>query len=208
MTRSIADRWWTRTLKSNAILLARAAVTVAALGLMASCGVAPPHPDAQITRQELVEFRQTMVDYAGKADEYLNKIRQGKNVSDFTLGWFVYNILTEVSSIDDDLYIYLNRDDHDILHYLKTTFRDNPAGEIATLDAMAKQKNPTLRLIARFGLKSLRHIPDDDEPPDVQARDRRDLAAALAALKTRWRRRRPKCRSPGNIQSSPLYAGC
>lgn len=99
-----------------------------------------------------------------------------------TLGWFIYDVLTELSSQDVGLYDYFNKDHDGIQGYLKVTFRDHPIEEISAIDSMAKRGHPTLRLSARYALEALRHIPDSSEPSEIQERDRRELAGALATL--------------------------
>ncbi len=95
----------------------------------------------------------------------------------------MYDVLTELSSQDDELYDYFNNDDINLQVYLKTRFHDHPLDEIAALDRLAKQGRPTLRLSARYALETLRHIPNSDEPAETQSRDRRELADALTTLR-------------------------
>jgi hypothetical protein len=159
--------------------LARAALSVCLLLLVAACGTAP-RPAAEASREELEDFRQTMQDDAEKIGEYIAKLQSGKNISELTIGWFVYDVLTELASQDDKLYYYFNNKDHDLQLYLKIQFHDHPLAEIAALDTLARQGHPTLRLAARSALESLRHIPNSEESADIQSRDRRALAGALA----------------------------
>lgn len=137
---------------------------------------------ADQSREEMEDFQQIMRDDANQVRKYISKTQDGKNISELTLGWFIYDILTELSSQDDALYKYFNNDNTDLQTYLKTCFHDHPLSEIAALDALAKQGHPTLRLSARYALETLRHVPDSDEPEETQIRDRRELAGALATL--------------------------
>ncbi len=149
--------------------------------LAAACGTAPrPAPEA--SPEELEDFRQVMQDNTNKLEEYLIKTKKGKNISELTLGWFAYDILTELSSQDDVLYDYFNKDNGNIQVYLKTRFKDQPLDEIAKLEGLAAQGHPTRRLAARYALETLRHIPDSSEAAGIQERDRGDLASAMLTL--------------------------
>jgi hypothetical protein len=149
--------------------------------LMGACGTAP-RPTSDPSSEEMEDFRQVMQQNTAKLDEYLLKTKKGNNISELTLGWFTYDILTELSSQDDGLYDYFNKDNGNIQVYLKTEFKDQPLDEIAKLETLAAQGHPTLRLAARYALETLRHIPDSSEAADIQERDRRDLAAAMLTL--------------------------
>lgn len=134
------------------------------------------------SREEMEDFQHSMLENAKQAGQYLRITRDGDNISEFTLGWFVYDVLVELSSRDDALYEKFNKNNKDIADYLKTSFHDRPLAEIADLDKLAKQGHPTLRLSARYALETLRHIPNPAETQDIQLRDRRELASALATL--------------------------
>lgn len=153
---------------------------IAAILLMVVACTSPHPAAAPISEEEAQDFKQTMATDSQTAGEYLRKTQNGKNITEFSLGWFVYNVLTELSSMDDGLDKQFN---HDVQSYLKTTFHDNPDSEIAKIDAMAKEGHTPIRLAARSALECLTHIPDSNEPPETQAEDRRQLAAALASLK-------------------------
>ncbi len=159
-------------------------MAVAAAGLLLATGcqstsVATTGPD----REEMEDFRQSLIQDSQTINKYLQHTRQGQNVSEFALGWIVYSTLIEISEQDKDLYNFFNKDGHDLQIYLRTTFHDQPEAQVAALDALAQRGDTTLRLIARHGLDSLRHIPDSADPPDVQARERSQLADRLAVLK-------------------------
>lgn len=149
--------------------------------LLAACGT-PPRPVAEMSAEEIENFRSVMSHDAGKVVDLIRKTQNGNNVSEMTIGWFIYDILTEISSVDVELYNYFNKDNMGIQGYMKNRFRDHPVEEIAAIEALAKQGQPTIRLTARYALEALRHIPDSSEPLDIQARDRRELAATLATL--------------------------
>ncbi|HXP97128.1 MAG TPA: hypothetical protein VN809_10480 [Telmatospirillum sp.] len=139
-------------------------------------------PTNDASREEMEEFQQSIQDSAQKIGDYIKLTQRGDNISELMLGWFVYDILTEISSQDNDLYKYFNNDDKDLQTYLKINFRDHPVAEIAALDRLAKHGHPTFRLSARYALETLRHIPNAAEPEETQIRDRRELASALATL--------------------------
>jgi hypothetical protein len=145
------------------------------------CGTASK-PLSDATREEINDFRQSMQDSAKQANDYLNKTRAGTNISEFTIGWFVYDVLIELSSRDEVLYKHFNNNNKDLQDYLKSNFRDHPLEEITAIENLARQDQPTLRLSARYALEALRHIPNPAEAEEIQTRDRRELASALATL--------------------------
>ncbi|WP_146002885.1 hypothetical protein [Telmatospirillum siberiense] len=151
------------------------------LFLLCACGT-PPRPTNDAGPEEMENFRAEMAHDAVKAGDYLKKTQGGTNISEMTLGWFIYDVLTELSSQDVELYDYFNKDNASVEGYLKTRFKTHPVEEIAAIDSLAKRGHPTLRLSARYALEALRHIPDSGEPSDIQERDRRELAAALSTL--------------------------
>lgn len=159
----------------------------ACLLILAGCAVPPP-PAATEDRVILEEFRHEMVIDADKAGDFLERTRQGTNLSEMTLGWYVYDLLSELSSQDDVLYHHFYDDDRDLQDYLKTVFRDQHASEIAVIEESAKTGHPLRRLSARYALEVLCHIPNPGEPAEVQARDRRELAATLVTLQDLLRR--------------------
>ena len=61
------------------------------------------------------------------------------------------------------------------------------AAEIAAIDAVTAGRPLPLHLAARWGLESLRHIPDSDDPAAKQTQDRKDLLEALQALEIHLR---------------------
>lgn len=135
------------------------------------------------TREEVEDYRNSLRSEAAAVQKYLHQTQAGKNVSELSLGWVAYDILVTVSTQDDGLYDYFNQGGRDLQTYLKTAFQRDPAHEIATLDAMVEQTCALSRRVARDTLEALRHIPDSGEAAEVQERDRKDLARALAALK-------------------------
>ena len=160
------------------------AATLAAACLLFAAACGSPTEATAPSREEMEDFQQSLVQDSKTINKYLLQTRQGQNVSEFSLGWIVYSTLIEVSAQDQELYKFFNRDGRDLQLYLRTTFHDHPAAEVAALDDLAQRSNTTFRLIARQGLEALRHIPDGADPANVQAADRAALAKTLAVLKT------------------------
>ena len=117
-----------------------------------------------------------------QVDEFLKAASQGQ-VSQFGLGMFVYVLLGEASAKDEELARYIERDDGDAASYLRNVFARQPAQEVAAVEAMAARGHHDQRLAVGYALESLSHIPDGDDAPDIQARDRGELAGALTRLK-------------------------
>ncbi len=152
-------------------------LTVGLAFLLAAC--AEPPTDVE----DRAEFRQQLVHDQAIVTEFLQKTEAGVNLSDFALGWFVDSFLIEIAAHDDGLSRRFYKGGQFMDTYLTETFQNHPAEEIAAIERMAERRNTTLRMAARYALEVLRHIPNTKAPPQEQARDRRDLANALRALK-------------------------
>ncbi len=151
--------------------------------LLVPAGGCSSAPTTLQTAEEQEEFRQTIEQDAAKVDGILHKTEAGKNVSEMELGWFICTLLNDVSIDDVELFSRFHKNGQLTETYLRTTFQSHAGDEIAAIEAMAEEEHTPQRLAARFGLDALRHIPTSKDPPDIQARDRRDLAAILTALK-------------------------
>jgi hypothetical protein len=162
--------------------IASLAFAASCLAVTLSCTMAERPPTTQ-TPEEIAGFHQLLLDHARMLDKYILQSQHGSNVSEFSMGWIVYDILLMVNAQDDDLYDYFNSEHINVETYLKTVFRDHPDQQIAGLDAMIDASPSTLRRIARQALDTLRHIPNGKEPPEIQARDRTALLQALVLLK-------------------------
>ncbi len=149
---------------------------------MATACSTPKPPTPFQTREDAEDFRQSLLTDARTIDKFTGETRAGENVSEFSLGWLVYTILVSASSTDERLYHFFNADGRDTQLYLRTTFHDHPVQQIAALDALIAEHPSPLRYAARYALESLRHIPESDEPPNAQQRDRGELADNLARL--------------------------
>jgi hypothetical protein len=153
-----------------------------AVALTLSACATPRLPAPDEDREAVEEFRQNMSDYASTTARMLEQTRHGTNLSQMTLGWFAYDLLSVLSSQDDALNQHFNADGSDLQSYMKTAFQDNPATEIARLEALTRNEHASRRQAARYALEILRHVPNSGASADAQAAERRDLAAALASL--------------------------
>lgn len=126
-------------------------------------------------------------DILANADEALtlaSATQHGQNISTFTAGWFVEGVLTQLSSQDPALATHFGGD---VISYLKGPFSQAPEQEIAYLDKIIGQGNEPragARQAARWALEALRAIPDSDDPPDLQQKDRQNFTTALQSLAT------------------------
>jgi len=157
----------------------------AALSLVActpqdGSGVVSAAPVA-VTDQDLIDFRQDMATNSREARVLATRAREGENLSELSVGWYVYGVLTELSSVDPVL------DEHfgsDVLFYLKHQFRLNAAANVEAIDHLDgdAKRMAAIRSAAHWALESLCHIPTGREPEAMQASQREMLAAALDSL--------------------------
>jgi len=136
-------------------------------------------PAAAEDADDRAEARQEVTADRAKAADLRQVTERGKNLSDMRLGLFAIHLLNEMSDGDAVLYGFVHRDDHSTIGYLEEVFQYHSSEEVAALEALGPEPH---RQVARAALEMLRHIPDGAEPPETQARDRGDLAAALARL--------------------------
>jgi len=167
------------------------------VSLAVASGCAPPrYVPVFESAEEAEDFRQTLLANSRAVEQMLQKTEAGENVSNFSLGWLVYNILTLVSGRDEELYRRFDGGGRDVQIYLKTQFRTQPEQEIAALDALLAEEETALRLTARSALDALRHIPDPKDPPEAQKRDRAELAEALRLLQDSLQRAASEVEAP------------
>ncbi len=169
------------TRRAEFVRILAIAMTAICLATATSCA-SPKRPTPFETAEDAEDFRQSLLTDVRAIDKFANQTTEGQNISEFSLGWLVYTILVTVSSEDQQLYDFFNVDGRDLQVYLKTTFQNHPEEQIAALDAMIARTPSTLRSTARYALESLRHIPNSDEPPQVQQHDRDELAKDLTQL--------------------------
>jgi hypothetical protein len=152
-------------------MLFAAALVVASLPALAdpSCTAAPPPAG--------------LSDYAARAAAMAERSRQGDNLSRFTVGWYVADLLAELAERDPELARRVRPDGRLVVEYLIGPFQDHAREEIQAVDALAAKANRPVRLAARYALEALRHIPDADDPAANQAEDRADLAGALGCVR-------------------------
>ena len=156
-------------------------IAVVLLIALAACGT--PRTITLDDRDDAIEFRKSLEDYARSTGDLLRDMRHGKAVSDFSMGMLTYDILTTVSAVDSGLYGYFTADGQDIEDYLKTRFQAKPEEELAALDKLGGQGSPTLRAVARHTLDALAHLPDSHDLPAAQKADRALLENALQQAK-------------------------
>lgn len=171
-----------RTGRIVLVLLACAFVGFAAAdGLLA-----PKIKQAEAASDAIAEtrdFQNTLRENEASADKYIRALQQGSDLSQMTVGWYVYNVVSLLASRDDALSDYLAQHGGDLRHYLETTFRKQPQQEIAAIRALSDDKTPALHEAAADALEALRHIPDPMDAPATRARDRKDLMQSLIQLK-------------------------
>lgn len=157
----------------------------AALTLWVAACAAEAPADIQ-SDEDLAEFRHAIEAETAQVDGFVRKTQQGGNLTEFTLGWFVVNLLNQLCSQDQELFAYVHGDDHrSIENYLRTTFQAKPDEEMQGLGEMAERGHPATRLAARDALDALTHIPDTQSSAETQATARRELKDILLRLKLR-----------------------
>ena len=151
------------------------------------CGIAPasdmdddPEVDEATFFAGLIQGARTTI------DEYSEKTRRGKNLSDVTLGLFVSRLLGAFGTQDVEISRHLHENDRFIEAYLIQVFQYHPDDEIRFFEDQSAQsttpRQRSLRLSAARALSLLKAIPDGKAPPAQQEQDRQDLLVVLAAL--------------------------
>lgn len=121
----------------------------------------------------------------GRIEGYLAQAKAGKPVSKYGMGWTAYRLLSRLAGMDAGLDAHFRAKNSDVMSYLQWEFAEHPNSEIAAMDALAKEGNEAIRLIARDMLLALKRMPSDKDPPEVQQRDREALGRVLEDLKAR-----------------------
>jgi hypothetical protein len=148
-------------------------------GLIA-CAARPPS-EAEIADAEIrAEFRDDLDSDMQRVQSLLDRTREGKNLSELTLGWFVLGLLSQLSGQDKELFQRFHPGDSSIESYLRNRFRTHPDDEIAPL--LADTPQPAVRRAAGYALQALTVIPDAKDSPAQQAECRSALAASLESL--------------------------
>lgn len=164
-------------------------------GLIACAARAPS--EADIADAEIrAEFRDNLDSDIRRVQSLLDQTREGKNLSELTLGWFVLGLLSQLSGQDKELFQRFHPDDSSIESYLRTRFRTHPDDEIAPLLASRGAPQPAVHLAAGYALQALTVIPDAKGTEAQQAECRTALAASLAALHASLIRARSEADAP------------
>ncbi|HIJ63132.1 MAG TPA: hypothetical protein HPQ04_10620 [Rhodospirillaceae bacterium] len=160
------------------LVIAGALAACAATGKPAVAGM-PTHQDEPAAWDP--EVRDDLLTEAAEASRLAAKARSGINPSEMTVGWFVSGVLNALAGVDEGLETYFGGN---VMGFLRNRMAAQPAVEVQAVSAMAAGGGPAapVRRAAGWALESLRHIPDAGEPPEVQLRDRNDLASALESL--------------------------
>jgi hypothetical protein len=163
-------------------MVAAAAIVVIAIGGLLALRFAPAVASGDDAAEAAQEFRAEVADESKAVKGMIDETKAGKNLSDFRVGMFMMSLLNNLSDRDDTLGAYFHKDGRLMEDYLRNTFQYHSEDEVAHVAAMAKDGNPAIRESARYALESLRHIPDEKDPPESQVKDRAALAESLTAL--------------------------
>lgn len=156
-------------------------LVLATLATVSGCG-SPNHPIVLENQEDAQDFRDFLKSYLSSIDDMRRRTQKGENVSEFSSGMLAFNILTTLSSADEDLRAYITADGQDVRDYLKTRFQDHPEKEIEAMDRMSGRGSWALRSSARYTLEMLTHIPDSSETAYEQQKTREELAETLDRL--------------------------
>ncbi len=174
-----------RFFATTSLRFGRGALLVVLLGSFACAAQDNEARTQSEAKADLQDFQQTLRSDQKTADNYIQSLETGHDISEMSIGWYIYNLLTVLASQDQELQTYFDSRGGGIKEYLKTTFQSRPTEEIDALRKLAKQQqHPALRQTASYALETLRHIPDSSEGADIQERDRREMARSLVSLKT------------------------
>lgn len=154
------------------------------LTALCACNGAAHHPIVLENQEDAEDFHNFLVSYRKSVDDMLHQVRKGDTISDFSAGMLAYNILTTLSSADDDLHAYITAGGQDVQAYLRTRFQDDPEKEIAAMAAINEQAASPLRASARYTLEMLTYVPNSSDPLTLQRQNREQLATALEKLKS------------------------
>lgn len=157
-------------------------LVLATLTTLGGCGGAVQHPIVLENPEDVEDFHNFLTSYMSAVQDMLKRTRKGENVSEFSTGMLAFNILTTLSSADDDLRAHITEGGQDVRDYLKTRFQDHPEKEIETMDRMSGRGFWALRSSARYALEMLTRIPNSSDSAYDQQRTREDLAETLERL--------------------------
>lgn len=157
---------------------------LATLSALGACNGAAHHPIVLENQEDAEDFHNFLVSYLKSVDDMLHQTRRGDTISDFSAGMLAYNILTTLSSADDELHAHITLGGQDVQAYLRTRFQDDPEKEIAAIAAINDHEASPLRSSARYTLEMLTYVPNTSDPLTLQRQNREQLATALEKLKS------------------------
>lgn len=147
----------------------------------------PPSSDPTILDTTLsddeADFRDSIANSIGAIDRFCEQTQTGKNLSDYTLGLFVSNLLATLSGQDIKIANHIFEGGRLTDSYLSEVFQYHPTMEIAYFDALESSANPAFHHAVARALDVLQYIPDPHSPEKKQASDRKMLLKSLTALK-------------------------
>lgn len=157
---------------------------IATLVTLSACNGAAHHPIVLENQEDAEDFHNFLVSYLKSVDDMLHQVRKGDTISDFSAGMLAYNILTTLSSADDELHAHITAGGQDVQAYLRTRFQDDPEQEIAAIAAINDRGASPLRSSARYTLEMLTYVPNTSDPISLQQQNREQLGTALEKLKS------------------------
>jgi hypothetical protein len=157
---------------------------IATLTTLSACNGAARHPIILENQEDAEDFHNFLVSYLKTVDDMLHQVRKGETISDFSAGMLAYNILTTLSSADDELHAHITAGGQDVQAYLRTRFQDDPDKEIAAIAAINQHGASPLRSSARYALEMLTYVPNTSDPISLQQQNRDQLGTALEKLKS------------------------
>ena len=157
---------------------------IATLTTLGACNGAAHHPIVLENQEDAEDFHNFLVSYLKSVDDMLHQVRKGETISDFSAGMLAYNILTTLSSADDELHAHITAGGQDVQAYLRTRFQDDPEQEIAAIAAINEHGASPLRSSARYTLEMLTYVPNGNDPISLQMQNREQLGTALEKLKS------------------------
>jgi hypothetical protein len=142
-----------------------------------------PANHASATDDLDAEFRQSVLTDSTEATALATRSRSGVNLSNLTVGWYAYGVLTQLASFDQGLNEHFGGD---VMTYLKVQFPTDSSARVDEIEHLAGCTGwaVPIRPAAHWTLELLRHIPDSRDPLDVQALNRGKLAATFDSLAT------------------------
>jgi len=159
-------------------------VLLATLTTLGACDGASHHPIILENQEDAEDFHNFLVAYLKSVDDMLHQVRKGDTISDFSAGMLAYNILTTLSSADEELRAHITAGGQDVQAYLRTRFQEDPDKEIAAIAKINEREASPLLSSARYTLEMLTYVPNTSDPLTVQEQNREQMFTALEKLKS------------------------